>query len=60
LKLKGQPRASKYVLIPEGWGRHMTPWIHEIAEFSYCLKNLQFKRMIIKDSNLELIAKSRG
>jgi len=38
----------------------MTPWIHEIAEYSHCLKNLHFRPMIVKDSNLELLAKTCG
>ncbi|XP_002530419.3 coronatine-insensitive protein 1 [Ricinus communis] len=61
LKLKGKPRAAMFNLIPEDWGGYVTPWIDEIAAASFtCLKSLHFKRMIVKDSDLALLAKSRG
>ncbi|KAJ9160263.1 hypothetical protein P3X46_025677 [Hevea brasiliensis] len=60
LKLKGKPRAAMFNLIPEDWGGFVTPWVNEIAESFNCLKSLHFRRMIVKDSDLELLAKSRG
>ncbi|XP_061986141.1 coronatine-insensitive protein 1 [Populus nigra] len=61
LKLKGKPRAAMFFnLIPEDWGGFVTPWVNEIAESFNCLKSLHFRRMIVKDSDLELLARSRG
>ncbi|KAF5453637.1 hypothetical protein F2P56_028529 [Juglans regia] len=60
LTLKGKPRAAMFNLIPEDWGGYVTPWVNEIAESFNCLKSLHFRRMIVKDSDLELLARSRG
>ncbi|KAG5237489.1 hypothetical protein OIU78_005453 [Salix suchowensis] len=61
LKMKGKPRAAMFFnLIPEDWGGFVTPWVNEIAESFNCLKSLHFRRMIVKDSDLELLASSRG
>ncbi|CAI0443517.1 unnamed protein product [Linum tenue] len=60
LKLKGKPRAAMFNLIPENWGGYVTPWLKEIAESFTCLKSVHFRRMIVKDSDLELLARSRG
>ncbi|KAJ6718006.1 F-BOX/TPR REPEAT PROTEIN POF3 [Salix purpurea] len=59
--MKGKPRAAMFFnLIPEDWGGFVTPWVNEIAESFNCLKSLHFRRMIVKDSDLELLASSRG
>ncbi|KAF9598832.1 hypothetical protein IFM89_031500 [Coptis chinensis] len=60
LKLKGKPRASMFNLIPEDWGGFSGPWIREIAEEFNCLKCLHFRRMIVMDADLEILARSRG
>ncbi|KAJ6982986.1 coronatine-insensitive protein 1 [Populus alba] len=61
LKMKGKPRAAMFFnLIPDDWGGFVTPWVNEIAESFNCLKSLHFRRMIVKDSDLELLASSRG
>ncbi|WCJ19786.1 hypothetical protein M5689_002061 [Euphorbia peplus] len=60
LKLKGKPRAAMFNLIPEDWGGFVTPWIQEIAQSFNCLKFIHFRRMIVNDSDLELLVKSRG
>ncbi|XP_059456296.1 coronatine-insensitive protein 1 [Corylus avellana] len=60
LKLKGKPRAAMFNLIPEDWGGYVTPWVNEIAESFNCLKSLHFRRMIVRDLDLELLARSRG
>ncbi|XP_075668764.1 coronatine-insensitive protein 1 [Castanea sativa] len=60
LKLKGKPRAAMFNLIPEDWGGYVTPWVREIAESFNCLKALHFRRMIVRDSDLELLARTRG
>ncbi|KAK2983244.1 hypothetical protein RJ640_023364 [Escallonia rubra] len=60
LNLKGKPRASMFNLIPEDWGGYATPWVEEIATSFAGLKFLHFRRMIVTDSDLEVLAKSRG
>ncbi|KAB2596261.1 coronatine-insensitive protein 1-like [Pyrus ussuriensis x Pyrus communis] len=60
LKLKGKPRAAMFNLIPEDWGGFVTPWVIEIANSFHRLKCLHFRRMIVSDSDLELLAESRG
>ncbi|KAK7276358.1 hypothetical protein RIF29_17497 [Crotalaria pallida] len=60
LKLKGKPRAAMFNLIPENWGGFVTPWVREIALYFDCLKCLHFRRMIVTDSDLENLARSRG
>ncbi|XP_020202418.1 coronatine-insensitive protein 1 [Cajanus cajan] len=60
LKLKGKPRAAMFNLIPEDWGGHVTPWVAEISRYFDCLKTLHFRRMIVKDSDLQILASSRG
>lgn len=49
-----------YNLIPEDWGGFVTPWVEEIARSFVCLKAVHFRRMIVKDDDLELLARSRG
>ncbi|KAJ7964037.1 Coronatine-insensitive protein 1 [Quillaja saponaria] len=60
LRLKGKPRAAMFNLIPEDWGGYVTPWVREIVESFRSLKSLHFRRMIVRDSDLELLARSRG
>ncbi|KAJ4969712.1 hypothetical protein NE237_002811 [Protea cynaroides] len=60
LKLKGKPRAAMFNLIPEDWGGYAGPWIREIAESFNYLKALHFRRMIVEDADLELLARARG
>ncbi|KAL3521178.1 hypothetical protein ACH5RR_019327 [Cinchona calisaya] len=60
LKLKGKPRAAMFNLIPEDWGGYVTPWVEEISRSFPYLKSVHFRRMIVKDSDLELLAISRG
>ncbi|PSR93177.1 Coronatine-insensitive protein [Actinidia chinensis var. chinensis] len=60
LKLKGKPRAAMFNLIPEDWGGYVSPWVEEIARSFSCLNALHFRRMIVTDLDLELLAQSRG
>lgn len=60
LKLKGMPRAAMFNLIPKDWGGYVSPWVTEIAESFNCLKFIHFRRMIVMDSDLELLSKARG
>ncbi|KAK6156154.1 hypothetical protein DH2020_010402 [Rehmannia glutinosa] len=56
--LKGKPRAAMFNLIPEDWGGYVTPWVEEIVRSFGRMKVLHFRRMIVKDSDLELLATS--
>ncbi|CAI9774867.1 unnamed protein product [Fraxinus pennsylvanica] len=58
LKLKGKPRAAMFNLIPEDWGGYVTPWVEEVGRSFSRMKTLHFRRMIVMDSDLELLAKS--
>lgn len=58
LKLKGKPRAAMFNLIPEDWGGYVTPWVEEIVRSFGKMKALHFRRMIVKDSDLELLSNS--
>lgn len=60
LKLKGKPRPAMFNLMPEDWGGHATPWIHEFARSFDCLKSLHLRRMIVTDRDLEILAQARG
>ncbi|PHT48572.1 Coronatine-insensitive protein 1 [Capsicum baccatum] len=60
VKLKGKPRAAMFNLIPEDWGGYVTPWVVEITNSFSRLKALHFRRMIVGDSDLELLAIRRG
>lgn len=60
LKLKGKPRAAMFNLIPEDWGGYVTPWVEKIAWSFRSLKYLHFRRMIVRDLDLELLASERG
>ncbi|XP_027159471.1 coronatine-insensitive protein 1 [Coffea eugenioides] len=60
LKLKGKPRAAMFNLIPEDWGGYVTPWVREIARSFPKMKSLHFRRMIVSDADLELLATTRG
>ncbi|XP_021903968.1 coronatine-insensitive protein 1 [Carica papaya] len=59
LKLKGKPRAAMFNLIPEDWGGYVTPWVNEISVSFKRLKSLHFRRMIVSDSDLNVLARAR-
>lgn len=60
LKIKGKPRAAMYNLIPEDWGGFATPWVEEITKSFSCIKAVHFRRMIVRDEDLEVLARERG
>ncbi|XP_031108844.1 coronatine-insensitive protein 1 [Ipomoea triloba] len=60
LKLKGKPRAAMFNLIPEDWGGHVTPWVEKIGRYFSRLKVLHFRRMIVKDSDLDNLSRTHG
>ncbi|CAO2825620.1 unnamed protein product [Amaranthus hypochondriacus] len=59
LKLKGKPRAAMFNLIPEDWGGYVRPWVEMLASFPR-LNSLHFRRMIVTDADLEIIANTKG
>lgn len=59
LKLKGKPRAAMFNLIPEDWGGYVRPWVEMLESFPR-LNKLHFRRMIVKDADLEMIADVKG
>ncbi|WOH12452.1 hypothetical protein DCAR_0831956 [Daucus carota subsp. sativus] len=60
VKLKGKPRAAMFNLIPEDWGGYVSSWVLEFSRSFVCLKSFHFRRMIVKDEDLVLLAKARG
>ncbi|KAK4436544.1 Coronatine-insensitive protein 1 [Sesamum alatum] len=60
LKLKGKPRAAMFNLIEEDWGGYVTPWVEEVIGAFGRMKALHFRRMIVSDADLELLATSRA
>ncbi|KAJ9541513.1 hypothetical protein OSB04_028019 [Centaurea solstitialis] len=60
LTVKGKPRAAMFELIPEDWGGHVTPWVREIVASLNCLKSIHFRRMIVRDSDIEMLTRARG
>ncbi|KVI08271.1 coronatine-insensitive protein 1-like isoform X1 [Cynara cardunculus var. scolymus] len=60
LTVKGKPRAAMFDLIPEDWGGYVTPWVREIVSSLKCLKAIHFRRMIVRDSDIDLLTRTRG
>ncbi|KAI7757198.1 hypothetical protein M8C21_017196, partial [Ambrosia artemisiifolia] len=60
LTVKGKPRAAMFDLIPENWGGFVTPWVKEITNSLTCLKSLHFRRMIVKDVDIDLLTSVKG
>ncbi|KAF2567200.1 hypothetical protein F2Q68_00028168 [Brassica cretica] len=60
LKLKGKPRAAMFNLIPENWGGFVTPWVNEIALSLRRIRSVHFRRMIVNDLDLDVLARARG
>ncbi|KAD7478072.1 hypothetical protein E3N88_01208 [Mikania micrantha] len=60
LTVKGKPRAAMFDLIPEDWGGFVAPWVREIASSLNCLKAIHFRRMIVRDSDIDLLTRTRG
>lgn len=60
LTIKGKPRAAMFDLIPEDWGGYVTPWVREISSSLKCLKSIHFRRMIVRDSDIDVLTRTRG
>ncbi|PWA66735.1 leucine-rich repeat domain, L domain-like protein [Artemisia annua] len=59
LTIKGKPRAAMFELIPEDWGGYVSPWVKEIENLS-CLREVHFRRMIVRDEDIEMLCRVRG
>ncbi|KAI3668756.1 hypothetical protein L1987_88239 [Smallanthus sonchifolius] len=60
LTVKGKPRAAMFDLIPVDWGGFAAPWVQEISSSLNCIKSIHFRRMIVRDSDIELLTRTRG
>lgn len=47
-------------LIPEDWGGYVKPWVDAFCTNFVCLKSFHFRRMIVKDEDLRVLAEARG
>ncbi|KAJ0988757.1 hypothetical protein J5N97_007113 [Dioscorea zingiberensis] len=58
LFVKGKHHFADFNLVPPGWGGYAHLWIETVARECPCLEELQLKRMVVTDDNLELLARS--
>ncbi|PWA53235.1 hypothetical protein CTI12_AA446990 [Artemisia annua] len=56
LTLKGYPRAGMFSLESFKWGGYVTPWVEEIGMRLKRLECVRFRRMIVRDHDLEVLA----
>uniref|UniRef100_A0A0E0H9G8 Transport inhibitor response 1 domain-containing protein n=1 Tax=Oryza nivara TaxID=4536 RepID=A0A0E0H9G8_ORYNI len=57
-EVKGKPHFADFGLVPPAWGAAAAPWIAAAADGWPLLEELSFKRMVITDECLEMIAAS--
>ncbi|GJZ09191.1 coronatine-insensitive protein 1-like protein, partial [Tanacetum coccineum] len=60
LTLAGNPHIVDLVSSPCNWDHTLTPWVQEIATSFKRLKVVRFQSLVVHDSDLELLARSRG
>ncbi|GJZ62448.1 coronatine-insensitive protein 1 [Tanacetum coccineum] len=60
LTLTGSPHIVNVTSSPCNWDHNVTPWIQEIATFFKRLKVVRFQNLVLHDSDLELLARTRG
>ncbi|XP_072981205.1 transport inhibitor response 1-like protein Os04g0395600 [Typha angustifolia] len=58
LSVKGKPHFADFNLVPPDWGGFAMPWIAAAARGLPDLEELRFKRMVVSDESLELLARS--
>ncbi|CAL9102256.1 transport inhibitor response 1-like protein Os04g0395600 [Musa acuminata AAA Group] len=58
LTVKGKPHFADFNLVPYDWGGFAQPWIEAAARGCPGLEELRFKRMVVTDDDLELLARS--
>jgi transport inhibitor response 1 len=57
-EVKGKPHFADFGLVPPAWGAAAAPWVTAAAEGWPLLEKLSFKRMVVTDECLEMIAAS--
>ncbi|RCV15176.1 hypothetical protein SETIT_3G037200v2 [Setaria italica] len=58
VEVKGKPHFADFGLVPPGWGAAAAPWVAAAADGWPLLEELSFKRMVVTDDCLEMIAAS--
>ncbi|RLN27913.1 transport inhibitor response 1-like protein [Panicum miliaceum] len=58
VKVKGKPHFADFGLVPPGWGAAAAPWVAAAADGWPLLEEFSFKRMVVTDDCLEMIAAS--
>ncbi|KAG6508785.1 transport inhibitor response 1-like protein Os05g0150500 [Zingiber officinale] len=56
--IKGKPHFADFNLVPSDWGGGAEAWVEAMAEGWPNLEELRFKRMVVSDDCLDLIARS--
>ncbi|PWA95932.1 hypothetical protein CTI12_AA044690 [Artemisia annua] len=56
ITLKGYPRAVMFSLESFKWGGYVTPWVEEIGMRLKRLECVRFRRMIVRDNDLVVLA----
>ncbi|XP_062230771.1 transport inhibitor response 1-like protein Os05g0150500 [Phragmites australis] len=57
-EVKGKPHFADFGLVPPAWGAAAEPWVAAAADGWPLLEELSFKRMVVTDECLEMIAAS--
>ncbi|PWA83580.1 hypothetical protein CTI12_AA165910 [Artemisia annua] len=60
LTLTGSPHIVNVTSSPCNWDHNVTPWVEEIAASFKRLKVVRFQNLVVHDSDLELLARTRG
>ncbi|CAN6336306.1 unnamed protein product [Urochloa humidicola] len=58
VEVKGKPHFADFGLVPPGWGAAAPPWVAAAAAGWPLLEELSFKRMVVTNDCLEMIAGS--
>ena len=58
VEVKGKPHFADFGLVPPGWGAAAAPWVAAAADGWPLLEEFSFKRMVVTDDCLEMIAAS--
>jgi transport inhibitor response 1 len=56
--VKGKPHFADFGLVPPAWGAAAAPWVAAAARGWPLLEELSFKRMVVTDECLEMVAAS--
>lgn len=58
VEVKGKPHFADFGLVPPAWGADAAPWVAAAADGWPLLEELSFKRMVVTDDCLDMIAAS--